>query len=174
MKPLKYIPVIGNKYRDWEVIDDKVYKKKTNRATYWKVKCKCGFEALRDAKHLVDEKVTCCKSCCKRKNSFEKNYLYRIKQRAKKSNIEFDLDVDYIILLLKEQNYKCNLSKLDIEIRKLWHGNITQTASLDRIDNSKGYVIGNVQWVHKDINFMKNVYSQEYFIDLCKLIAKYN
>lgn len=26
------------------------------------------------------------------------------------------------------------------------------TASLDRIDNSIGYCLGNVQWVHKDIN----------------------
>ena len=45
------------------------------------------------------------------------------------------------------------------------------TASLDRIDSSKGYVEGNVQWVHKMINMSKQQYSQEEFIDMCKAVA---
>lgn len=45
------------------------------------------------------------------------------------------------------------------------------TASLDRIDSSKPYIIDNIQWVHKDINFMKRTYSHDYFIKLCKLVA---
>ena len=32
------------------------------------------------------------------------------------------------------------------------------TASLDRIDSTKGYVRGNIQWVHKDINWFKRDY----------------
>jgi hypothetical protein len=50
----------------------------------------------------------------------------------------------------------------------------TGTASLDRIDSSKGYEEGNIQWVHKHINFMKRTYSQEYFIDMCKKVADNN
>jgi hypothetical protein len=46
-----------------------------------------------------------------------------------------------------------------------------QTASLDRIDSSLGYVEGNVQWVHKDVNLMKNVLSQARFIELCSLVS---
>ena len=45
------------------------------------------------------------------------------------------------------------------------------TASLDRIDSTKDYTLDNVQWVHKDINRMKNVYTQEYFIEMCKRVA---
>lgn len=30
-----------------------------------------------------------------------------------------------------------------------------QTASLDRIDSSKGYTIDNVWWIHKQLNWMK-------------------
>jgi hypothetical protein len=45
------------------------------------------------------------------------------------------------------------------------------TASIDRIDSSKGYIEGNIQWVHKDINFMKRTYSQEYFVQMCKLVS---
>jgi len=48
---------------------------------------------------------------------------------------------------------------------------IIRTASLDRIDSSKGYVKGNLQWVHKDINMMKNHYNQKYFIEICKKVA---
>jgi len=47
------------------------------------------------------------------------------------------------------------------------------TASLDRIDNNKGYIKGNVQWVLKDINKMKNIHTQDYFIELCKLVWEY-
>jgi hypothetical protein len=48
---------------------------------------------------------------------------------------------------------------------------IYRTASLDRINNKKGYVKGNIQWVHKDINWMKGTFSQKEFIELCKLVT---
>lgn len=45
------------------------------------------------------------------------------------------------------------------------------TASLDRIDSSKGYTRDNVQWVHKDINYIKRDLSDADFIALCKKVA---
>lgn len=36
----------------------------------------------------------------------------------------------------------------------------------------KGYVDGNVQWVHKDVNFMKSDLEQSRFIDLCAKIVR--
>ena len=167
----KHTPIIGTKYRDWEVISSDTFKVHKNRAFYWKVRCKCGYEALRPVQHLVNLKVSHCKSCAKRELPFEQTYLNRIKYRALKSKFDFDLTKEYIVDLINKQDFKCALSNLPIEIRKLWHGNITQTASLDRIDNTKGYIIGNVQWLHKDINFMKGVLTQEKFIGLCKLIS---
>ena len=29
-----------------------------------------------------------------------------------------------------------------------------------------------MQWVHKDVNIMKNIFSQEYFVNICRLVAK--
>lgn len=49
-----------------------------------------------------------------------------------------------------------------------------QTASLDRIDNTKGYTEDNVQWVHKIINKMKSDLTQEDFIMWCKRINNEN
>ena len=46
-----------------------------------------------------------------------------------------------------------------------------QTASFDRIDNSKGYEVGNIQWVHKEINMMRGTLSVDRFIELCEFVV---
>jgi hypothetical protein len=46
------------------------------------------------------------------------------------------------------------------------------TASLDRIDCKKGYLVSNIQWVHTIVNMSKNKYSQDEFITMCKAVAK--
>ena len=47
------------------------------------------------------------------------------------------------------------------------------TASLDRIDSAKGYVKGNVQWIHKEVNRMKSDLSDEQFIAFCCEVARF-
>ena len=71
--------------------------------------------------------------------------------------------------LFESQNRKCVYTKYD-----LYFGNnrIRGTASLDRIDSSKGYVDGNVQWVHKDVNTIKWDLSHDKFLEICKLITE--
>jgi hypothetical protein len=48
------------------------------------------------------------------------------------------------------------------------------TASLDRIDSSKGYTLGNIQWVHKWVNLMKQDMTDQEFIEWCKTITNFN
>lgn len=171
---LKYVPVIGQQYNNWTVISDEIFKKETNRGTYWKVQCKCGRENLRLAQHLVELKGSMCKSCS-RTNRFEDafalTYLNQIINRANKIGVEYNLTPRYMYDLFIQQNQKCSLSGIDIKFTNSWKSRSDQTASLDRIDNTKGYIIGNVQWVHKQINFMKGTMTQEDFINFCKLVA---
>lgn len=47
------------------------------------------------------------------------------------------------------------------------------TFSLDRIDNNKGYEEDNVQFLHKNINYMKWTHNQDDFIELCRKVIKY-
>lgn len=54
--------------------------------------------------------------------------------------------------------------------RQLAHG---VDASLDRRDNRLGYVPGNVQWVHRDVNRMKSDLAESYFLALCLDIAQH-
>lgn len=112
--------------------------------------------------------------------------LYRIKLGAKARKIKWDdrLTAEYLWDLFLKQDKKCALTKLDISLRNNAHIPInnknhnldytTFTASLDRIDSHKPYEIGNVQWVHRNINIMKNSFSQDYFIQMCSLVSHAN
>ena len=71
--------------------------------------------------------------------------------------------------LFEKQGKKCNLT--DLPIGLFVDDNTNRTASLDRIDNTKGYIKGNVQWIHKDINYMKRILSQSQLIEYCRLIV---
>lgn len=119
-----------------------------------------------------------CKKCSNRKPENNKHkgwisgilresFVNKLKTGAILRNIEWNLEYKYLAELLKEQNYKCALSDLDIHAK----GSGNNTASLDRINSEKGYIVGNVQWVHKHVNFMKQKYDQDYFISICKMIA---
>ncbi len=66
---------------------------------------------------------------------------------------------------LEAQGFKCALSGLPLA----WSED--SGMSIDRIDSEKEYVLDNVQIVHKDINLMKNHVDQDYFIQLCRLVA---
>ena len=41
-----------------------------------------------------------------------------------------------------------------------------------KIESDKGYVEGNVMWVHKDVNYMKMDLSLDRFIYLCKKVSE--
>lgn len=75
-----------------------------------------------------------------------------------------------ILALWEMQDRKCALSGLDIGWSPVGR---KHTISLDRIDNDRGYTLDNVQLLHKDINMMKHAFLQVYFVNLCRMIAKY-
>lgn len=47
----------------------------------------------------------------------------------------------------------------------------SRVASLDRIDSRLGYQHGNVQWVHPDVNFLKDAYTMDEARFICKAVA---
>jgi hypothetical protein len=98
-------------------------------------------------------------------------YIATLKYRSKYYNVDYSLDNQFIDDLLVKQKFKCAISGLPIDFG---YGNNPKTASLDRIDSNRGYFNDNVQWVHKDINLMKNFFDQNYFIQICKKVAENN
>jgi hypothetical protein len=93
---------------------------------------------------------------------------------ALKRGLSFNITIDYAWLLFLEQGGKCALTGLPLTFstqRQRWRG-FPQTASLDRIDSSRGYEPDNVWWVHKDVNMMKKEYSLERFIEICHCVSQ--
>lgn len=97
------------------------------------------------------------------------SYWKRIQKQASARKLEFNISIEYAWELFEIQNKKCAYTNMDITFGRTKSGNI---ASLDRIDSSKGYVQGNVQWVHKDINMMKRNFTETYFVELCESVYK--
>lgn len=94
-----------------------------------------------------------------------------LKKRFKKDNIN-NVSLEYLKWLLEEkQNFKCNVTGLSIRLYKPNEKNILyNSASLDRIDSSKGYIEGNVQWVCLGVNYMKMNFSNDELFETIRLI----
>lgn len=86
-----------------------------------------------------------------------------IQTSAKARNLEFNISIEYAWNIFIKQNRKCALSGMELQFGR--RGD--QTASLDRIDSTSGYIEGNVQWLHKNINIMKMDMDQNTFVELC-------
>lgn len=98
-----------------------------------------------------------------------KYYLKCAKSRFKECTISLeDLEKQWNF-----QNGICPYSGIKLILNS--HSNISKdkiySASLDRIDSSKGYIIGNIQYVSQCINFMKNNMTHENTIKICKIIS---
>lgn len=181
---MKKIEIIGEKFGKLKVIS--VHSKTRDGHERYICSCDCGNNHNVLKAHLLSGKITSC-GCGRPKGSSHKqwdgvgdisgdfwyNHIIRSAtgDKGKRKELELSIDKTYAWNLFLFQNKKCALSGLSLKFPEKYKDK-TYTASLDRIDSSKGYVEGNVQWVHKDINLMKNKFDQDYFINICKLISQ--
>lgn len=135
----------------------------------WEVRCDCG-----NVKKVVSHALTSLrtKSCgCARREYMKVALGKEVGQLtgAKWSAIVFNARARQHEVLITQsdaadlfeiQKGLCALSGIEL-ILDAPRAQIT--ASLDRIDSSKGYVLGNIQWIHKDINKMKNDMDEKTF-----------
>jgi len=100
----------------------------------------------------------------------------RFKDIARRRGIPFGEDVDarYLWHLCVVQRQACVLTGIPIDFPRHSYARKQATASLDRIDSSQGYVRGNLQWVHKDVNNMKGSLSDEELREMCRRILDYS
>ena len=89
--------------------------------------------------------------------------------KFKKSAFNRNLDFN----LRQQEFYKdftgvCSLTGWKIDIS--YHN---QTASVDRIDNDKGYIKGNIQWVHTSVDMSRGKKDLKDFIKMCEAVTKY-
>lgn len=134
--------------------------------------CKCGKKILLKISAFRGSIKSC--GCLKPRvnGKLTKTILSRIKNKAKDRNIDFNLTLEYLKEIYTNQNGKCMYSNTKLTF-PLSCNDYSYTASLDRIDSSKGYIEGNVQWVDKRINSMKNDMSEKEFINFCRLVSNH-
>lgn len=182
----KYLE-IGSRFGMYTVIEGdthKFYNSENTQHHLIHVECDCGSKNYVSIYNLRRGKTTHCKKCTStlKKKNFEDisgAYLSSIRSGAKSRNLKFIVEPKYLWHCFLNQNKQCSLTGISINLDPLWGtainiGCTTQTASLDRIDSSKGYIEGNVQWVHKVVNIMKSNFSDQEFINWCHLVANHN
>lgn len=118
------------------------------------IRCKSGYDISR------------CKKCKKSLVDWEaipleKRMYNRTKFRAKKFNREFSISLEDIVFP----------THCPIFGRPFIYGDHDWTYSIDRIDNSKGYIKGNIVIVSNKANRLKNDASID---DLKKIVEFYN
>lgn len=97
------------------------------------------------------------------------------KYRSSKTGLGHEVNSKYLQGMYDGQGGLCALSGLVMNIAgergsaDYWH-----SISIDRIDSSKGYLIGNVQLVCTGVNYMKKDMADEMFINFCKKVAEVN
>lgn len=143
----------------------------------WSVTCvDCGYTSFVRAIYLLDPTVIIgCYRCAKTKHKAHGLIgpsgvrMFAALKRGSRHAVTVtldDLNSQWIA-----QDGLCALTKLPLDFGSGTKSS-SGTASLDRIDSSNGYVVGNIQWVHKDVNIMKNKYDEDYFVSMCLLVAR--
>lgn len=182
---MKSLDLTGKTFEYWTVLRLGTYQGTHKR---WWCKCQCGTETEVLQTSLVRGAS---KSCGCRKHSIGKENPHwsgyedltgsqwsLIKNNAKHRGIEVKISMKEAWEIFVQQDGKCALSGIELSFSKSYNRKLASkqreetTASLDRIDSAKGYEIGNVQWLHKDINLMKRTLSQDRFVQLCKAVSK--
>lgn len=164
LTPIKYLGLKGNK-------------------NWYLCQCSCGGKISVSSSGLINKNARDCG--CKNRFSGKDHGLYKgyeeissslwsqIKYGAVSRNLEFNITIEDAWDLFITQNRRCSLTDIELVFAKNRKQMSTTTASIDRIDSSQGYILDNIQWVHKDVNMMKTDLDERYFINMCRLVINH-
>lgn len=166
----------GKQFGQWTVLKRVPAKTKRPR---WQVQCTCSVVDVKCAYSLIFNTSTKCRKCqgASKKGDLSPKWvgvgeisgrmMSRLRGSAKRLGRTLPMEVDaaYLNSIWLEQARRCKYSGLPLTMGV--------DASLDRIDSTLGYVKGNVQWVHKTVNYMKWDTSEEEFLFMVTNIYKH-
>lgn len=124
-----------------------------------------GYRRKKDNKMSLSN---ICKNCIVPSNaniSIKQFILYRLKSRAKQKGLEFNLDESDIIIPQVCPVFGFELKQNEQAVRD-------NSISVDRIDNTKGYIKGNIQIMSNLANSMKKNASVEQLIMFANWVLK--
>lgn len=106
-------------------------------------------------------------------------FVLRAEYRGREnSRYNCNLTVEYLKQLWEEQNGICIFTGWNLILpkntKRAWVEHRPENASLDRIDNTKGYIQGNVRFIAYIANLARSTFSDEQLIKFCKSVAFQN
>lgn len=174
------LDIIGKTFNKLTCIKEASKPKSWYKGVYYLFLCLCGNEHIANGSYVKSGRIKCCKKCKPTRKSdnplwsgvgeISGGWWYKhIVMSANNRGLELSITIKEIWEIFLVQNGKCAYTDLPIYFPPT-NADIG-TASLDRINSTKGYIKGNVQWVHKDINSMKMDKLEDRFVELCNLVA---
>lgn len=179
--------IVGKQFHDLTVVEHvRTEPRKSARGNsyFYLCRCKCGKEVVVVRCNLRHGHTRSCG--CKKKargkqskcwtgyGEISGRFWAHIKRHADDRDLKFSITIEDAWKQFQKQNARCALSGLPLilESNKAV-GYSKKTASLDRIDNNLGYTKDNIQWLHKDVNWMKGKFETDRLLDLCFLITEH-
>lgn len=146
--------------------------------------CDCGRTFEMDRSNVITKHKVSCGCHWAKSNRSNWNghggigscFWNRVKRHAISRGLPLEITIEDAWEIFMIQKGQCALSGVPLILdyhRDTKEGRDLSTASLDRIDSAKGYIKGNVQWVHKKLNGMKGNLSENLFFNLCCAVATY-
>lgn len=172
--------MLGKKRGDFTIV--RYEGKDEGGSRLWVCRCKCGTEVVYRTGQVLSrgsQRVRCMH--CHRDDMEMSNrvtdhipnrFWKRLCDSAKRRDIVVSISQEEAYTCYVAQDRVCALSGEPLYFTTLRSRfNRYTNASLDRIDPNKGYVSGNVQWVHKALNLMKGSFSQDDFVMWCRSVS---
>lgn len=166
-KITKYLGKFNEREYHYEFACKFCGKTRKGRWGAWNRGC---YKALCECQKELGNKHHAWKGC----GELSQNYFRRYYHSSAKRGLEFSITIEYAWKIYQQQKGRCALSGWNIKLEQNYDKRHQQTASIDRIDSSKGYIEGNIQWIHRDINYLKCNCDSFYFLEICNAIAKTN
>lgn len=172
---------IGKKFGYLTVIKYFSAKQRNGKVGKWFCQCECGKKTYVDGGSLRDGSTQSC-GCYKAECLSEATWKGHeeisgttwglIRSGAEKRDIPFSITIKQAWDQFVKQNKICAFTGIFLTFQSS-HLVRDGTASLDRIDNTKGYTTDNIQWIHKDLNWMKGTFVEQTFFNWIKMIYEY-
>jgi hypothetical protein len=152
LRDMGVLPPVGVEMNEHQIIIDNQIS--NNDFSYWEENYKTKEPRSGGVQTKVDVKP--------------KEYIiwYRAKENSLKRGLDFDIEVEDIII----PQY-CPLLGVELKYDFIYH-TCDDYYSIDRIDSSLGYVKGNIQIISRLANTMKNKSTKEQLITFAKNILE--
>lgn len=141
----------------------------TRKQIYNREFAKKPSEVLKRKEYQLEHPEQYKKYYAKYRVKYPERQLYRTaKTRAKNKNIEFNIEYEDIVL-----PEFCPVLGIKLKVNAgFGAGGKDDSYSLDRIDNTKGYIKGNVQVISHKANSMKSTATEDELIKFAEWIMR--